>query len=94
MATETKRAKVEPPKTTEEAVLVGYKLDADHDESWNEVGGLLGTEVREGYIVLKHPTLDLPSLFLPYKAKLTFGTPTFEEPKGIGQSMRLGLLGS
>jgi hypothetical protein len=74
------------PATLQEALLMGYALDADQEESRSS-GGLLGEEFVEGSFVLRKEWVDGPDLVLPYRARLEFGQPRVkEEPQQRGES--------
>jgi hypothetical protein len=66
------------PATLQEALLMGYALDADQHESRNS-GGLLGEEFVEGSFVLRKEWIEGPDLVLPYRARLEFGQPRLKE---------------
>ena len=66
------------PVTLQEALLMGYALDADQEDSRNS-GGLLGEEFVEGSFVLRREWFNGPDLLLPYRAHLEFGTPRVKE---------------
>jgi hypothetical protein len=74
------------PATLQEALLMGYALDADQEESRSS-GGLLGEEFVEGSFVLRKEWVDGPDLVLPYRARLEFGQPRVKkEPQQQGES--------
>ena len=66
------------PATLQEALLMGYALDADQHESRNS-GGLLGEEFVEGSFVLRKEWIVGPDVVLPYRARLEFGKPYVKE---------------
>jgi hypothetical protein len=66
------------PASLQEALLLGYALDADQEESRNS-GALLGEEFVEGSFVLRREYLKGPDLVLPYRARLEFGKPYVKE---------------
>lgn len=79
-------AGAEIPATLQEALLMGYALDADQEESRSS-GGLLGEEFVEGSFVLRKEWVDGPDLVLPYRARLEFGQPRLKEaPQQQGES--------
>lgn len=70
------------PATLQEALLMGYALDANQEESRNS-GGLLGEEFVEGSFVLRTEYRNTPDLVLPYRARLEFGKPYVKEHPAV-----------
>jgi hypothetical protein len=66
------------PSTLQDALLMGYALDADQHESSHR-GGILSEEFVEGYFVLSRESVKGPDLVLPYRARLEFGQPRLKE---------------
>jgi hypothetical protein len=66
------------PATLQEALLMGYALDADRQES-RSCGGILGEEFVEGSFVLRREWIEGPDLVLPYRGRLEFGKPYVKE---------------
>jgi hypothetical protein len=67
-----RQASAEIPATLQEALLMGYALNAGENWSRN-CGGILSEEFVEGSFMLRREHADGPDLVLPYRARLEFG---------------------
>ena len=83
---EMREASAKIPATLQEALLMGYALNADQQESGNR-GGILGEEFVEGSFVLRREWFGGPDLVLPYRARLEFGRVHLrQKPEQKGES--------
>ena len=67
------------PETLEEALALGYGMGEQFE--YQQCGGVLNHEFIEGYLELvsEFDSNGLPSLRLPFRARLEFGKPYVEE---------------